>query len=233
MKKSKLCILSFVAIFASVSLSGADIYNDAVGELHDGSGAGTDFTGFGHLDIASVEVMNDATDISFTINLNADITVTDWGKYMIGIDSEAGGDPVGNGWGRPISMSSGMDYWIASWVDSGGGSQVWSYDGAVWGDDASGIPAISGSSVTLSASLTTLGLSPSDTIVFDVFSSGGGGGDSAIDALSDAAPTVTEWSDGYTSTSSLSYTVIPEPATIGLLGMAGISMLLVRRRLFV
>lgn len=233
MKKSKQCILGFVAILAGVSLSGADIYNDATGDLHDGSGAGTDFTGFSHLDITSVEVTSDSSDIMFTINLNADITVTDWGKYMIGIDSVAGGDPVGNGWGRPISMSSGMDYWIGSWVDGGGGNQVWSYDGAVWGEDASGTPAISGNSVTLSASLATLGLNPSDTIVFDVFSSGGGGGDAAIDALSDASPTVTDWGNAYASTSALSYTIIPEPATIGLVGMAGLSLLIARRRFLI
>ena len=69
---------------------------------------------------------NTTTDLIFKINLNGDPTVggQDWGKYTIGIDSTAGGDTTGDGWARPISISSGMDYWVGSWVDSGNGAQI-------------------------------------------------------------------------------------------------------------
>src|SRR6476659_232043 len=76
------------------------------------------------LDITSVEVNNTATLLTFKINLVGNPVATDWGKYMIGIDSTAGGDTAGNGWGRPISMSSGMDFWLGSWADSGNGLEV-------------------------------------------------------------------------------------------------------------
>ena len=100
--------------------------------------------------------------------------------------SVVGGDTAGNGWGRPISMSSGMDYWIGSWVDSGGGDQTWDWDGAVWNQVASGVPAVTTSSVMLTTSLASLGLSISDTFVFDVFTTGGGGGGAAPSGMTSA-----------------------------------------------
>ena len=132
-----------------------------------------------------------------------------------------------------------MDYWIGSWVDAGGGAETYSWDGAVWNlDNATyappsdiGIPGVSASSVTLTTTLASLGLSIGDTFTFDVFTSGGGGGDGAIDALSDPSQSIADWGDAYVSNSTLQYTVVPEPATIGLLGIAGVGMLLVRRKL--
>ena len=54
---------------------------------------------------------------------------------MVGIDSVTGGATSGNGWGRPISMSGGMDYWIGSWADSGTGQEVYHYSGSSWTKD--------------------------------------------------------------------------------------------------
>src|SRR4051812_49323614 len=68
-----------------------------------------------HLDISSVDVTNDATNLTIAITLAGDIQSVNWGKYCIGIDSVTGGRTAGNGWGRPINMSSGMDYWFGSW----------------------------------------------------------------------------------------------------------------------
>lgn len=100
--------------------------NDATGEVV------VPGSPFPHLDISSVQVTNTATDLKFKINLVGDPVATDWGKYMVGIDSVVGGDTAGNGWGRPISMSSGMDYWLGSWVDSGNGMEVRNWTGAAW-----------------------------------------------------------------------------------------------------
>lgn len=206
----------------------ATLYNDAVGE---------EFSANGHLDIVSVEVMNDATDISFTINLAADPIATDWGKYLVAIDSvPAAGDVAGNGWGRPISMPSGMDYWIGSWVDFGDGAEVYSWDGAVWNTDHATyappsdilFPAKTTSSVTLTTSLASLGLGINDTFIFDVFSSGGGGGDSANDALSDPNQSIADWGNAYSSSSVLGYTVVPEPATFSMI-LIGLGAMIGRR----
>ena len=112
------------AVVATLGFSAhATTYLDTTGDTFTGAGGGI-------LDITSVEVNNNATDLIFKINVAGDPVATDWGKYMIGIDSVAGGDTAGDGWARPISMPSGMDYWVGSWVDSGNGAQLWQYTGA-------------------------------------------------------------------------------------------------------
>src|SRR6187200_1636894 len=97
---------SVLAAAAALSLAGvapAAIFLDSTGENFDGNA---------HMDIKSVTVTNTATDISFAVQVNGPIGAgTDWGKYMVGIDSVAGGDvgnPVGNPWGRNIRIGSGM-----------------------------------------------------------------------------------------------------------------------------
>lgn len=206
--------------------NGATVFNDATGE---------EFSGNAILDIASVEVFNDATDISFTVTVQGDPTTAtgaDWGKYLVAIDSKPGGDTTGNGWNRPISMASGMDYWIGSWVDSGGGAQSFEWEGAAW-SAATGLsaPVVTTSSVTLTTSLASLGLSEGDSFVFDVFSAGGNTPDSANDALSDPSQSIADWGGPYNSESTLTFTVIPEPSTmvIGVLGLAGLIGLRRRR----
>ena len=229
-----------LATLAAVLLAApgqAATFTDATGDLNDGT-VGDNLSGFSHLDIASVEVTNDATDISFAITLVGDIQATDWGKYMIGIStSNATGDPNSNGWGRPITMSpDGMDYWIGTWVDSGNGAEQYSWDGAAWNlDEATynGPPnndisiGTTQFTATVTVPLANLGLGLGDMIWFDAYSSGGGGGDSAVDALSSSVPSVTTWGGPFNSPgdSGLSkYTVVPEPATLALLGVSGMAI---------
>lgn len=211
-----------VALLATAALSArATIYTDATGE-------GGILPTQPHLDIASVEVNNDATTLTFKINLVGDPVATDWGKYLIGIDSVPGGDPSGNGWMRPIGMSSGMDYFVGSWVDWGNGAEIRTWTGSAWGlqsatynpnPDALAITK-DVSSVTLSFNYAGLGLAAGSSFLFDVYTTGGGGSDSAIDALGNPAPTVANWSDPYNSGANvLSYTLVPEPVTGALLGI--------------
>lgn len=158
---------------------------------------------------------------------------------MIGIDSVAAGSTTGgtpgNAWTRPISMSSGMDYWLGSWVNSGGGRQVWSWNGSSWVGPASAGVSISGNSVTYSTSLASLGLSPGNTFAFDIYSSGGGGSDSEVDALANSIISISTWGQAYDSGSSVyNYTVtsVPEPAALALAGLGGLLMIqrFIRRR---
>lgn len=233
-----LVTLLSVVLMAGISQA-STIYNDATGDLNDGSGGGADFTGFTFLDIASVEVSNDATDLSFSLTLVGDIQATDWGKYMIGINTNSStGDTFGNGWGRPISMSpDGMDYWIGTWVDSGNGAEQYKWNGASWdlkeatynGPPDNDISiATSQFTATVTVPLANLGLSPGDMFWFDAYSSGGGGGDSAVDALSSSVPSITDWPGPFNSPGDSGlrkYTVaVPEPTTLALLGLATLAM---------
>ena len=211
-----------LALVTSSQTVKATIYNDSANDLFGGAGGG------GILDITSVEVTNDPTDLFFKIFVNtASITSPDWGKYTIGIDTVPGGDtssPVGNPWGRNIRMSSGMDYWIGSWVDSGGGRQLWNYSGSWSGPASSGV-TILGNSVSFSVPLASLGLSPGNTFTFDVYTTGGGGGDTAVDALGNPGIAGANWGDPYDSGANVvSYTVtpVPEPALAALIGLGGL-----------
>ena len=192
----------------------------------------------GILDISSVEVNNTATTLTFKINLAGDPVATDWGKYMIGIDSVAGGDIAGNGWSRPIRMSSGMDFWVGSWVDFGNGAEVRNWTGSAWNLQSAtynpnpDLLSVSKdtSSVTLMFNFAGLGLSAGSTFTFDVYTSGGGGADSAIDALANPAQSVANWPDTYDSGQNVrSYTItqVPEPTAAVLLGLG--CVILIRR----
>lgn len=220
-------ILGMAVIAASAVAVPAAIYNDAIGENFDGNA---------HMDISSVEVTSDGTNITFKISVSAaSINSPDWGKYVIAIDtSNATGDatsPVGNPWGRNITMADKADAWIGSWVDGGGGFQPWSYSGASWTQNGSGAVVISGNSTTITTSLASLGLTNNQTIAFDVYTTGGGGGDSANDAAANAAQSTTGWSGPYTTASDSGLVfAIPEPGALGVLGgLAGLAMLRRRR----
>ena len=231
----KLWVAGLVGLLA-VSASAA-IYTDSSADIDPGIA-----NGGGTLDILSMEVTHNATDLMFSLTVNGNITTTDWGNFMIGISTGGTGTPTGNGWARPINLDSSttdMDFWIGSWVNAGGGSELWAYGGASWtGPSALGsysFTAGTTSQIDYTVPLATLGLGTGDTFYFDAYSSGGGGTDSAVDALSNPNVSITSWSQTYTSDSGTglsSYTVtaIPEPATMALLGMGALSMLGLRRR---
>jgi hypothetical protein len=227
---NKLTILGLLLLqaFAASAMAGV-IYNDTVGDV------AVPGNPYPHIDITSVDVSNTATDLTLKINLNGDPIATDWGKYMVGIDSVAGGDTAGNGWGRPISMSSGMDYWLGAWADSGNGLEVRKWNGSSWDLQSASYnvapplatPTKTTSSISLVVPLAYLGLVPGNTFTFDVYTSGGGGGDSAVDALGNPSPSVTNWGDAYNSGNNVrSYTVaVPEPATFALVALGTLAII--------
>ena len=257
MKKTLLLMLvtAALAVSSSLAIQGTTSpYSDPAGDISPNVGNGS-----GTLDILGMEVTNNATDITFTLTLNGNISTNtggvDWGKFMIGIATGGPGSATGNGWARPINLNSpigGMDYWIGSWVNAGGGAQLWSYvggtngggTGGAWNQLTNNSPVFStlagtNSSITYTATLASLGLAVNDVFYFDAYSSGDGGGDSAIDALANPNVSVTNWAGPYTSSTTgdggvglNSYQVVPEPTTYALLtlGALGVAGYAARRR---
>lgn len=203
-------------IFAVVLLAARPVpaatYNDAVGD-------GSLLAAWPHLDITSVVVDHTATEISFTINLAGNPIAVNWGQYNIGINRMPGGATSGTvPPNRPISMSAGMDYWIRSW-DTGAETYRWQgswiMENATWNPpSAIQLPVKTTASVTLTTTLAALGLSVGDTFSFDVYSSGGTGTDSAVDALANPLPTGASgnWVSPYDSAANVYQYTLTNPA---------------------
>ncbi|GDY00382.1 hypothetical protein LBMAG48_27850 [Phycisphaerae bacterium] len=220
-------ILALLAVAGMSSAAMADNYGDAQNDLFN--------NGFSHLDITSVDVTHTASTITFEINVRGDMNPgtggSNWGKYMIGIDTGAAGGASDNGWTRPINWTGGqgIDFWVGTWADNGGygmGGELRSQPGGALLDATytTGL-LISGSTSnfkqTITLSRAALGLTGNDTFRFDVMSSGGGGGDPGVDHLSRSDLATSDWSVASDSGTLLSYT-IPSPSVLALAGMGGL-----------
>ena len=198
--------LTLTCVFAAGQLFAQPLdFDDAIGDIDPGIS-----TGGGTLDIVGMEVSDTVDDVIFRLTVNGSIATTDWGNFMVGIaNQKTAGSTTRNGWGRPIRLNAGggngMTHWIGSWLDGGGGSQLFAYNGASWDGPASlaGFSFAAGtqSSITYTVSKASLGVATGDTIQFDAYSSGGGGGDSSVDALSNPQVAITSWGQTYTSQS--------------------------------
>lgn len=214
-------VLAVVVLAGGPSAYGATFF-DTVGDNFDGNT---------NMDITSVDVTDDGANITFKITLNGSIAnPSDWGKYVIGINTNNAtgdfGSPVGNPWGRNIAMADGTDAWVGSWVDSGGGFQPWTYAGGSWTQNGSGVPVLGANSTTITTSLASLGLVAGQSFKFDVYTTGGNGGDSANDSAANPSQSTTGWSGPYTTPAGggLSYTTVPEPTSICLVGLVALSL---------
>ena len=235
------CVAAVAAITSvlQVNANPGVIYNDATGDIDPGIA-----TGNGTLDLVSMEVSHTATDIQFKLTVNGNIGSTDWGKFMVGIANNKGyGTSTSDGWARPITMSAngGMTNWLGGWVDGGCGAENrsheifdrWGLTGATYNCNFGNFALAAGaqSTITYGVSIASVGMSIGDTFRFDAYSSGGGGGDSAVDALANPNVAITSWGQAYNSgtSNSFSYTLtaIPAPGAIALIGLAG---LVARRR---
>src|SRR5688500_11221944 len=157
------------------------------------------FDGFAHMDFESVTVTNDADNLYFTVDLRGSAAApNDWGKYVAGIDVEAGGDSAGNPWGRDISMP-GMDFWIGSWVNDSGGSELWDWNGSGWTNLGSANLVRNADLLSYSIPLGTLGVGDGSIVNFDFYTTGGNGGDGANDASANPLQASNDWGTPYNS----------------------------------
>ena len=142
METLKCLIRLSVVLCAAATYSQAATIFDSTGDIDPGIS-----TGGGTLDILSMEVSSNGTDIAFALTLNGNVSNTNWGKFMIGISTgSTASTNTGNGWGRPIELNSpvgGTDYWIGGWADGtsthagaggggAGGSEVYRYVSGAW-----------------------------------------------------------------------------------------------------
>lgn len=239
--------VAFAAALALVAgTAAADVYNDNVGSSDTGGDLHAFFydQGFNHLDIVSVTVTNDATNLYFDIQLNADIDATNWGKYIVGMDTgaNAGDNSTDPGsWNRNVDWGRGITDFLGTWADDGGsgmGAEHRQWDGGAWNlIDAtySGGGLVGGSDAGHAAgvqsvwvSLASLGLGVGDTIEFDVFSTGGGA-DPGVDHLSRSDWATDDWANQSVAGQFLSYTIVPAPGTAALMGLGGLVALRRRR----
>ncbi len=207
------------------------------GDLHD-----TFYSqGFDHLDITQVEVTNDANFIYFDISVVGDLDGTNWGKYLIGMNTGRNAGTNTDAWGRNIDWAGGLTDFVGSWADDGGtgvGAELHAWDGAAWnltdatyaagteimGDDANHAAGVQRIAVSLSA----LGVGVGDVIMFDVATTGGGF-DPGVDHLSRQDFSTDDWGNQSVSGQYLSYTIIPAPGSAALLGLGGLVALRRRR----
>src|SRR5690349_10499468 len=89
-------------VLAAAATARAGTHTDALG---DQAGANDS-----EADIASVQVTSDSTNLYFGITLNADISVANYGNYLVGLQTGPGGSTaLNNPWGKPVGISTGMN----------------------------------------------------------------------------------------------------------------------------
>jgi hypothetical protein len=215
--KASIITCTLVAFtLGSLPLNAATSYNDATGDF---TGGNSD------LDISSATVNNDATTLTFTINLVGNPMNNTWYNFYVGISENLYGGVGGNfnasgGYGKNIQMSQGgMDFVLASYP-AYGGYDFKTWNGSAW-TTSTGTASQDSSSVTIPIALSALSLSPGITFKFDIWTSDSGA-DTVLDALSDN--TARSWNSNPfdTGPNALSYTVVavPEPGAFALLGIA-------------
>ncbi|MFO0860373.1 MAG: PEP-CTERM sorting domain-containing protein [Phycisphaerales bacterium] len=204
-------------VAASGVAQAATIYNDAENDLFD--------NGFSNLDIKSVSMSHDANNVYLSVETRG---YQNWTKYMIYMNVSTASDYTGtNAWNRPANLTTNISHYVGSWVDQPNTNQQnWAWDGFSWnmdGGTTNNDQSQTGANiVTFTISRSFLGLMGNGVILFDVGTSGGGGGDPAVDCLSRNTPSTTGWGDPSTSGNFLAYT-IPAPGSLALVGLAGLA----------
>jgi phage pi2 protein 07 len=208
-------VLAFVAVAGLATAAQAAVtYTDAQNDLFD--------NGFGNLDIASVVVSHDASNLYVTVNTRS---YQNWTKYMLYFRTTNTVDETSsNAWNRPVTLNTNIDRYIGSWVDAPANNQQnWSFDGLQWNLDntSSNDQSQTGSNaVTFTISRAFLGLTTDGTVFFDVATSGGGN-DPGVDHLSQSGQATSGWGNPSSSGQFAAY-VIPAPGAFALLGLGGL-----------
>jgi len=218
--KNVLFAATALVVAAGLAQAAPTTYNDAENDLFD--------NGFSNLDIKSVKVDNDATNVYISVETRG---YANWTKYMIYMNASTASDFTGsNGWARPVNLTTQISHYMGSWVDQdvpNTNQQNWSWDGFNWNLDNTtnnDQSQIGSNIVKFTISRAQLGLTgPGGVLLFDVATSGGGGSDPGVDHLSRSDMATTGWGSPSTSGNFLAYTMqVPTPGSLALLGMGGL-----------
>ena len=200
-----LCVALGIASFLNFSAQ-ARVYSDASSDLFD--------NGFANLDITSVEVTNDASNITFTVTTRG---YADWTKYLIGIRTAAASSSstTGNAWSRPATYAEGINFQIAASVSASPTptAQYIAYSSGAWNWGVATTATMDltqtlANKVSWTVSLASLGLSLGNTFKFDVGTSGGGNNDPFVDVASRGDASTSGWGSASTGGALISYTTI-------------------------
>ncbi|MCH2140342.1 MAG: hypothetical protein MK100_04830 [Phycisphaerales bacterium] len=211
-----------IAVLASglmVAPAFGAVYTDPVGDIA---------TGNPNLDITQIEINDDGNDL--VVRMTVDQLDADWGKYLFFMDALDGGSGDNdNPWGRDIGGLAGMDIFLGTWLDGGGGVQGYEYSASGWGGLSYAVSVwadwdnntVEWNFVNLVADMSALGVTGFD---FEAATTGGGAGDPAIDLIG-AEGTQPGWGGGSTSTDLLHYdfSTIPAPGLLMMFGLAGLA----------
>jgi hypothetical protein len=184
-------IVPLISALATLTVSSAlaqTTYTDPLGDNYGGP----------EVDISSVTVFNDASNITFKVNMNpaADLGVNHYANYEIGIQVGNGaggqtaingtygtGNPAaGNPYGNAVGISTGENFFIGSFLDSpgnySGGAQLYSYSAVAGWTQIGGTAPITEiytgtPSTAFTFSLASLGLTVGSSFNFDVYTTFG------------------------------------------------------------
>lgn len=171
-------------------------------EATDGTGAPQ---GNAVMDLGKLYVCNDATYWYFYFTVNANIGTTNWGKYLLYIDTNgvAASGATTDAWGRNVRVLDPHkpEFSINGWVDSppygANHTQLWAWNGTAWSSttsaDAAALSAGAISGIEWKVARTKLG-DPTQ-IWCEVYATGGGATDNAQDTANNPAEdwNATDW----------------------------------------
>jgi hypothetical protein len=163
-------------VLYTANIASASIYTDTDGDV---AGSGNQAA-----DITSVDITNDASNLTIQINLDtaANLSSNHYVNYEIGIQtgtgSLAGQTAISNPYGSPIGISTGMYDWIPIYVYNDGsygyvaGAQMYQWNGSSLAQNVGSTSITSTGLVSGPGSGT---LNPSVTVVFPLANLGPSG----------------------------------------------------------
>ncbi|MCP5095344.1 MAG: glycoside hydrolase family 13 protein, partial [Chloroflexi bacterium] len=177
--------------------------------------------GNANLDMGDLYVTDDVDNFYIAYTINADIGTTNWGKYLLYIDTTNDSNgATSDAWGRNVVVDDPHkpEFSINNYVDGGvfdtSTVQYFSWNGAGWDNIGSVEEAAlaTGSTSVIEYRVSKASLGNPETIWLEVFSTGGGA-DPAQDTINEPADdwNATNWVDQSTLAVSTEYPAPVDP----------------------